>query len=137
MKRILFLFVVFSGWNSYSQPITVNNTTYTVPQLVQDVLFAPTSGGSSSCVGTINNITWSTGTNFGGNLTNFPNGIGYFTNNNPSFPLTSGVILSTGNALNAPGPNLTIQSRGVNGWLGDLDLTDYMSNLGIIDPSVD
>ena len=58
MKRILFLVVtILIGLNSFSQAITVNNTTYTVPQLVQNVLFASTSGGSSACVGTISNIT--------------------------------------------------------------------------------
>jgi hypothetical protein len=45
MRRILLLlFIVFAEWNSYSQPITVNTTTYTVPQLVEDVLFAPSTG---------------------------------------------------------------------------------------------
>ena len=132
MKRILFLFfAVTTGLNTFAQPITADNTTYTVPQLVQNVLFAQASG-SSSCIGTINNITWSTGTNFGST-----NGIGYFTNTNPNFPLTSGVILSTGNALEAPGPNSSIQSFGSNAWPGDLDLFDYISGLGIIDPAID
>ena len=131
MRRILLvLLTVFAGLNSYSQPITVNTTTYTVPQLVQDVLFAPSSGGSSSCVGTISNITWSTGTNFSSS-----NGIGYFTNTNPSFPLASGVILSTGNVSSAPGPNNSTQSNG--NWPGDQDLTDYMSGLGLIDTATD
>ncbi|WP_396158399.1 choice-of-anchor L domain-containing protein, partial [Flavobacterium sp.] len=140
MRRILLLlFIVFVGWNSYSQPITVNTTTYTVPQLVEDVLFAPSSG-SAACVGTISNITWSTGTNFGST-----NGIGYFTNTNPNFPISSGVILSTGSIFStaippnlpngAPGPNSTTQSNGVNAWPGDTDLTDYMAGLGIIDPT--
>ena len=129
MKRILLLlFALLSGWNSFSQVITANNTLYTVPQLVQDVLFAPTSG-SASCVGTLSNITWSTGTNFGST-----NGIGYFTNSNPNFPLTSGVILSTGNALSSPGPNTSVQNNGsFNNWPGDLDLFNYMGSLGIID----
>ncbi|MDI1318224.1 choice-of-anchor L domain-containing protein, partial [Flavobacterium sp.] len=136
MKRILLLLFVFmTGLYSFSQVITANNTLYTVPQLVQNVLFAPSSG-SASCIGTITNITWSTGTNFGST-----NGIGYFTNTNPNFPLTSGVILSTGNALSAPGAipggNNSTQSNGINAWTGDLDLFNYMSNLGIIDPNLD
>ncbi len=133
MRQILFLFfAVITGFSSFSQVISVNTSTYTVPQLVQDVLFASPSGGSSSCVGAITNITWSTGTNFGSS-----NGIGYFTNTNPSFPLSSGVILSTGSATAAPGPNTSTQSNGSNAWPGDQDLTDYMSGLGLIDPSVD
>ena len=104
-SKILFLLFLISVM-SYSQPITVNTTTYTVPQLVQDVLFGNGTAGSS-CVGTISNITWSTGSNFGS-----VNGIGYFSNTNPTFPMTSGVILSTGNVTAAPGPNTTTQSNG-------------------------
>ncbi len=130
MKRILLTFLLFLiGYNSFSQPIVVNTSTYTVPQLVQDVLFAaPPGGGGSSCVGTISNISWSTGTDFG-----FTNGIGYFTNTNPNFPLSSGVILSTGDVTQAPGPNLTTQGNGV--WPGDADLFNYISGLGI-DPGL-
>jgi hypothetical protein len=93
---------------------------------------------SASCVGTITNITWSTGSG-ASNGTSFgsSNGIGYFQNTNPNFPLTSGVILSTGNALNAPGPNADFfltpnaQSEGIDAWLGDADLFNYISGLGI------
>ncbi|MCA6422040.1 MAG: choice-of-anchor L domain-containing protein, partial [Flavobacterium sp.] len=131
MKRIILVFViVFNVLNSFSQPIAVNNTTYTVPQLVQNVLFASPTGGGSSCIGTITNITWSTGSNFGSE-----NGIGYFTNANPNFPLTNGVILSTGNALSAPGPNTTTLSQGIGAWLGDTELFNYISGLGI-DPTL-
>ncbi|WP_264519734.1 choice-of-anchor L domain-containing protein [Flavobacterium sp. N1994] len=128
MKRILFLFfTLLAGFNSFSQSITVDTSTYTVPQLVQDVLFAPSSGGSSSCVGTISNITWSTGTDFGSS-----NGIGYFTNTNPSFPLTSGVILSSGDVTGTPGPNTSDLGTFLDlGWPGDQELLDYMQAAGI------
>ncbi|MBP6556851.1 MAG: choice-of-anchor L domain-containing protein, partial [Flavobacterium sp.] len=132
MKRVLLVLSFFLlAIDSFSQPITVNNTTYTVPQLVQDVLFGA-GGPGSSCVGTISNITWSTGsgsssgTGFGSS-----NGIGYFQNINPNFPLSSGVILSTGNALSAPGPNTSTLSDGNNAWLGDNDLFNYITGLGI------
>jgi gliding motility-associated-like protein len=130
MKRILFLILtVFTGLNSFSQAITVNNTAYTVPQLVTDVLFASGST-SSSCVGTITNISWSTGSDASdGSSFGSTNGIGFFQNANPNFPLTSGVILSTGNALSAPGPNTSIQSNGT--WPGDADLFNYIDGLGI------
>ncbi|MES2411340.1 MAG: choice-of-anchor L domain-containing protein, partial [Bacteroidota bacterium] len=130
MKRILFLFVtILAGLNSFSQAISVNTTTYTVPQLVQDVLFASGST-SSSCVGAITNISWSTGSNASdGSSFGSSNGIGFFQNTNPGFPLTSGVILSTGDALDAPGPNLTIQEAG--NWPGDADLFNYIDGLGI------
>ncbi|WP_333875877.1 choice-of-anchor L domain-containing protein, partial [Flavobacterium sp.] len=131
MKRILLSLLLIAGvLNSYSQAITVNTTTYTVPQLVQDVLFSNPSGGTNSCVGTISNITWSTGTNFSST-----NGIGYFQNTNPNFPLNSGVILSTGNVMNAPGPNNSTLSDGGFGWPGDNQLFNYIQGLGI-DPGL-
>ena len=134
MKRILFLFLaILTGLNTFSQAITVNNTTYTVPQLVQDVLFASGST-SSSCVGTISNITWSTGSDASdGSSFGSTNGIGYFQNTNPNFPLTSGVVLTSGNALNAPGPNNSILDDG--NWPGDTDLYNYINGLGI-DPGL-
>src|SRR6218665_1868314 len=95
MKKILLFFIMAISLPIFSQSITVSTSAYTVPQLLTDVLV------NKPCV-PVNNITWRTGTNFGST-----NGIGYFTNTNPAFPLQSGVILNTGNVLNAPGPNNT------------------------------
>lgn len=126
MKKLLLLLGIFcSTYYSNAQYIIPNNTTYTVPQLVENILF-----GSQSTTGTgvISNITWSTGTNFGST-----NGIGSFTNNNPDFPLSSGIILSTGNAMDSPGPNNYTQSSG--SWPGDAQLFNYITALGI-DPGL-
>ncbi|NMH23906.1 choice-of-anchor L domain-containing protein, partial [Flavobacterium solisilvae] len=127
MKQKLLIFSLFLLFSKVlAQPITVNTNQFTVPQLVQDVLFGNGTAGSS-CVGTISNITWSTGTNFGSS-----NGIGYFTNTNPNFPLTNGVILSTGEATAAVGPNNNQQNNGsFNGWPGDNQLFNYIQGLGI------
>ena len=134
MKRILFfIFTILTGLNSFSQAIAVDNTTYTVPQLVQNVLFGSGSPGSS-CVGTVSNITWSTGSDASdGTSFGSTNGIGYFQNTNPNFPLTSGVVLTSGNALNASGPNNSILDDG--DWPGDTDLFNYIDGLGI-DPGL-
>uniref|UniRef100_UPI0035AE7324 choice-of-anchor L domain-containing protein n=1 Tax=Flavobacterium sp. TaxID=239 RepID=UPI0035AE7324 len=125
MKSKIFFLLFLISTVALSQPITVNTTTYTVPQLVQDVLFGNGTAGSS-CVGTISNITWSTGSNFGSS-----NGIGYFSNTNPTFPMTSGVILSTGSVTAAPGPNTSTQSNGTDAWPGDTQLFNYIDGLGI------
>ncbi|WP_169628015.1 DUF7619 domain-containing protein [Flavobacterium soli] len=92
-------------------PLVATTTQFTNEQLVTNVLV------NNPCVD-ISNITSSTGSNF-----NNVNGIGYFTNTNPFFPITSGVVLSTGNASNVGGPNLTILGDGINTWLGDDDLS--------------
>ncbi len=102
----------------FSQSITVNTSTYTVPQLVNNVLI------NSPCV-SATNITSSTGTNVG------VNGIGYFQNTNPNFPIQSGVILSTGNATNAPGPNIHNLGDGSPAWAGDVQLQTTLAASGI------
>jgi gliding motility-associated-like protein len=91
-------------------PITTNNTLYTNQQLVEDIFL------NSTCA-SVSNITSSTGTSFGST-----NGIGYFNQNGSSFPFTDGIILTSGNALNAPGPNSTTLSDGDFAWPGDTQL---------------
>ena len=127
MKNIVNLFFISFSFSLFSQVITVNSTT-TVPNLVQNVLLS--NNGVPACGGTISNITWSTGSNFGQT-----NGIGSFTNTNPNFPLTNGLILTTGNVDAAPGPNTSIQSNGTNSWPGDAQLFSYIQGLGI-DPGL-
>lgn len=119
MKKSLLLITSLFWIGCYSQAINVDTGTYTVPQLVLDVLV------NKACV-PVSNITWSTGTNFGST-----NGIGYFDNTNPAFPLSSGVILSTGNVTNVPGPNSTDLNDGNLAWKGDSDLEATLLAAGI------
>ena len=119
MKKLLLFLLLLSSIKGLSQSINVNTSTYTVPQLVNNVLI------NSSCV-TANNISWSTGTNFGS-----VNGIGYFSNNNPNFPMQSGVVLSTGNVLEVGGPNTTQLSSGSSTWAGDATLEATLAASGI------
>lgn len=102
----------------YSQAITVD-TSRSANELVTNVLI------NSSCT-EITNIQSRTGTNFGS-----VNGIGYFENTNPNFPMQSGVILSTGNVANAHGPNSSILNDGNSAWTGDTDLENILRQAGI------
>lgn len=124
MKKIVALITLFSSLNLFSQAITVDVNSHTVPQLVNDVLI------NSACVNATN-INWRTGTNFGST-----NGIGYFQNTNPSFPMQSGVILTTGNVMNAAGPNTTMLNDGTNAWTGDASLESVLAASGITMNSV-
>ncbi len=119
MKTKLLYLLFLIPFLGISQSITVNTSTYTVPELVNNVLV------NSPCLN-VNNINWRTGTNFGSS-----NGIGYFTNTNPNFPMQSGVILSTGNVMNAVGPNTSILNDGLDTWPGDADLENTLANAGI------
>jgi gliding motility-associated-like protein len=91
-------------------PITVNNTQYTNFQLIEDVLLQTTCAN-------VSNVTASTGTNFGST-----NGIGYFNKSLSDFQFEEGIVLTTGNALRAPGPNTATLSDGAATWPGDAQL---------------
>ena len=107
-KTLSYSFILLFSVLSYSQ-ITVDDS-LTTEQLVEEVLF------NSGCVD-LSNFSQSTGTDFGE-----VNGIGAFDANGSDFPYQTGVILSSGSVLNAPGPNLTLHSDGTTSWPGDADL---------------
>ncbi|OUS01471.1 hypothetical protein A9Q86_06730 [Flavobacteriales bacterium 33_180_T64] len=90
--------------------VSVDQTTYTIEELVVDILI------DSPCA-QITNITSSTGTDFGD-----VNGIGYFSSDEGSFPFEDGIILTSGDASRASGPNFDAMSDGGFGWPGDADL---------------
>ncbi|HEY0091435.1 MAG TPA: choice-of-anchor L domain-containing protein, partial [Flavobacterium sp.] len=119
MKKSLLTLLLFAPFYVFSQAITVNTSSYTVPQLVNNVLI------NSPCV-SATNVTWRTGTNFGS-----ANGIGFFQNTNAAFPMQGGVILSTGNVHNAPGPNSALLNDGSALWTGDTDLEQTLGAAGI------
>lgn len=115
MKKLIYFLILNASISVYSQFINVSNSTFNNEQLVNTVLL------NSACVGATN-ITSRTGT------VNNINGIGSFTNTNPNFPMTKGVILSTGNVLNAAGPNNSVQNGGTTAWTGDANLVTALGN---------
>lgn len=91
-------------------PITTDNTTYTVDELVEDVLV------DAECV-SISNIT--SGDHSAGSA---DTGIGYFTDGGSGFPFEAGIVLSSGAAINAAGPFTGTGPSGGFGGAGDTDL---------------
>lgn len=91
----------------------------------------------------VSNITSRTGTDFPGTRPAGVNGIAYFHKGDSSFPLEEGLLLSTGEALKAVGPNVTNlseegdvnQENGEVAWPGDDQLLNYINDLGI-DPAM-
>ncbi|NHM06359.1 T9SS type B sorting domain-containing protein [Flavobacterium sp. CYK-4] len=124
MKKLLLILATAMTVSCFSQAISVSTNTYTVPQLVNSVLI------NSPCVAATN-ITWRTGTNF-----NSSNGIGFFQNTNPRFPMQSGVMLSTGDVMHGAGPNSSDLNDGAANWPGDTDLEHTLSQSGIAMSSV-
>ncbi len=120
LKIFLPTFLLLSTLLSFSQPIIVNPTIYSVDQLVNQVLI------NSPCVSGFN-VTSKNGIQFGST-----NSIGYFENQNLNFPFASGVVLSTGNIDRSPSPNSSVLSDGNTSWTGDSDLeSNLLSQSGI------
>ncbi len=100
-------------------PMAVSTNQFTVPQLVTDVF------ANTTCLN-ISNISSSTGTNFGS-----LNGIGSFTNTNPTFPMSSGIVLVNGAAANVPGPNTSVLGTNPSNWnSNDVDLNNIAPSSG-------
>ncbi len=107
---LLTSFTALVSISASAQYIRVNDT-YTPQQLVENVLV------NNSCVA-ISNISVS-----GGNFAGGEQSYGYFDGSGTTFALQNGVILSTGRAVKAVGPNTSLLDDGNNmNWGGDNDL---------------
>jgi gliding motility-associated-like protein len=95
LKKIFFTIILFSlnSLFTYAQSILVN-TAQTPSQLVNNVLLG--FGVTASNI-TINGSPVNANTPVS-NITSF-------TNNNPAFPFSAGMLLTTGNGIGAQGPN--------------------------------
>ena len=98
-------------------PISTTTSLYTVEELVTDVLI------DSQCNQAFN-ITSSTGSDFGST-----NGIGYFEANGSSWPFENGLIMTSGDVENAPGPESGVLQDGTYDWPGDGDLEAFIPGL--------
>ncbi|WP_304034897.1 choice-of-anchor L domain-containing protein, partial [Mesonia mobilis] len=96
------------------QPPIIIDETKSVEELVDILINNPCS--------TVSNVTSSTGIDFGS-----VNGISYFDHNDSNFPLENGIVLSSGDVNDLPGP---VGIGGVNtGWPGDPDLDNIISEI--------
>lgn len=118
---IIFIFSCIST-NSFAQYITVTDT-YTAKELIENVLI------NSPCA-SVSNFSVSGGF-FGGQES-----FGYFSDNSRNFPFTDGIILSTGKAVSATGPNNSILSEGDTSWSGDTDLQEALGVNNTINATV-
>lgn len=99
-------------------PVLINNTQYTVPELVTEVLV------SSLCL-EVSNITWRSGVAPGA-----ATGIAMFDQSNSGFAIEKGVVMATHNVADIQGPNSS-ELHNNPGWPGDEDLFNYITSLGI------
>lgn len=91
----------------------------------QDLVSKFIGAQNASCI-KVSNVSVS-GWNFGGNDLSY----GYFNRNGSVFDIDEGIILSTGKALEAAGPNGPLQSNYDSNWSGDQDLIQILSQSGL------
>lgn len=117
---IFILFLV--SFRASAQYIQVNDN-YTAQQLVNALV----SGGCAQVYNvSVNGWTGGSGS---------PS-FGYFTANGSGFPFANGIVLSSGFAASAPGPNNSLLSQGSTAWGGDPDLEAALGVGGTINATV-
>ena len=104
-------FLILNGSSLFGQYINVD-TSYTPKKLVKDIFVG------TSCIDIDESSIKITGWNFDDGDKSY----GYFDKNSSSFPLSKGILLSTGKLNDAPGPNNGTNSADDSNWKGDLDL---------------
>jgi len=117
---LTFLVVCFYTNLVSSQYIEVQDN-FMAQQLVEDVLI------NSPCAN-VSNFSVS-------GWDEFPS-YGYFSSGSSDFPFENGVLLTTGKALSAIGPNNSLLSEGSTSWLGDLDLEQAIGESNTINATV-
>ncbi|HEX8270197.1 MAG TPA: choice-of-anchor L domain-containing protein [Flavobacterium sp.] len=105
-----------------AQYITVDEN-MTIEDLVRNVLI------DNSCAN-VSNIS------VNGLSINNSNSFGYFSAGSSSFPFAEGIVLSTGFAASAVGPNTNILSQGPTSWQGDADLEQALGISGSINATI-
>jgi gliding motility-associated-like protein len=121
MRKLFALLVLICFPNlTFSQYIEVQDN-FTAQQLVEDVLI------NSPCAN-VSNFSAS-------GWDQFPS-YGYFSAGTSTFPFEDGVLLTTGRAISAIGPNNSLLSEGTTSWLGDIDLEQAIGESNTINATV-
>lgn len=119
MRKIIFNFLLLFTSLAFSQGIVVDTTTLSVPNLVHAVLM------QNSC---------SNETNF---LFSSHRGIGNFTNTNPAFPFTDGIVIRNGIAKYTEGTYTGLNESSLISTATDADLQQISLNTGQSAPITD
>jgi len=116
MKNHTLLLILLSSYFSFSQNVQVDNQLYSPQQLIEDILI------NSNCISNVNvtNVV-------GGDFDNTDQSYGYFDATGTTFPLQTGIVLSTGKLQNVEGPNTALSDDDAPNWFGDSDL-EYALN---------
>ena len=122
INRYLTALLLLFSTTIFAQYIQVTEN-YTDDQLVRDKLFNSSCAQVSNI--SINGYTFNDG----------KKSYGYFQGVN-GFPFNDGIIITTGKAVSAVGPNASILSEGPSGWAGDQDLEQAIGENNTINATV-
>ncbi|MDG1309716.1 MAG: choice-of-anchor L domain-containing protein, partial [Flavobacteriaceae bacterium] len=119
-----FIFLLVSV-TALSQNVEVSSSAYTPQELIENVLI------NSSCVENlvVTNVV-------GGDFNATDKSYGYFNANGSSFPLDSGVVLSTGKLSNVGGPNDSLSDDDASNWGGDPDLEMILNESNTLNATI-
>lgn len=125
MRYIVLFISFFTSLTVFAQNITVDTQTYTAQELIEAILI------DSNCITNVvvTNV-------IGGNFNNTNQSYGYFEANGTGFPFQKGLVLSTGKATNAEGPNNTLSDDDAPGWIGDTDLEKVLNETNTVNATV-
>jgi len=119
MRIPLLLLLLFYSAISSSQGIIVDNTTLTIPELIREELMQNACANESNF-------------QFSSQL-----GIGKFTNTNPNFPISHGIIIRNGIAKYTEGPYTGTNESSQLNTSSDSDLQNVSNENGQIVPVTD
>ena len=121
MKLILsIVFIFLVQLSLFAQNIQVNDS-YTAQELVEDILI------NSACAN-VSNFSASGWEEF--------KSYGYFSKGSSNFPFDEGVLITTGRAVSAIGPNTTLLSEGPTSWGGDQDLENAIGEFNTVNATI-
>ncbi|MFN3640806.1 MAG: choice-of-anchor L domain-containing protein, partial [Flavobacterium sp.] len=120
----LYFFLFFGSIFSLKAQYIEVDDTYNAQQLVEDVLV------NSPCA-QVSNFTVN-GWDYGNGNKSY----GYFNRGSSNFPFEEGVLISSGRAVFAIGPNDSLQSEGPVEWGGDADLEQAIGESNTINATV-
>jgi gliding motility-associated-like protein len=115
---IVFTFLV--QFSLLAQYIQVNDN-YSAQELVEDILI------NSPCAN-VSNFSASGWDEF--------RSYGYFSRGTSNFPFEEGVLITTGRAVSAIGPNTTLLSEGPTSWGGDQDLENAIGEFNTVNATI-
>ena len=103
----------------------MSSTSYTPQELIEDILI------NSPCIENLV-VTNVVGGDFGSSDKSY----GYFNASGSSFPLQTGIVLSTGKLNNVGGPNATLSDDDAPNWSGDLDLETSLNEINTLNATL-